>query len=70
MYTNRHSVYLIYSILIADDRDFIGLDPEDNRILYIANEKDIEEEVVTISLLTYCIYLYSISGNVKLFNSL
>lgn len=28
-----------------DDRDFIGLDPEDDRILYIANEKDIEEEI-------------------------
>ncbi|KAL5271052.1 hypothetical protein ACHWQZ_G001638 [Mnemiopsis leidyi] len=28
-----------------DDRDFIGLDPEDDRILFIANEKDIEDEI-------------------------
>ena len=29
-----------------DDRDFIGLDPRDDRILYISSEKDIEQEVV------------------------
>ena len=29
-----------------DDRDFMGLDPRDDRILFISNEKDIESELV------------------------
>eukprot|EP00116_Pleurobrachia_bachei_P005422 sb/3465684/ len=29
-----------------DDRDFVGLDPSDNRILFLSNEKDLDDEIV------------------------